>query len=375
MTSRSRRSPTAARASPRGRSFFASRASRADGHDFAPDAVRRGAVALVCERPLGLGVPEVVVDGRPGGDGAAGRAFYGNPTRELRVVGVTGTNGKTTTAFLVRHILERPGIQTGLLGTVGSVVGGRERGGRAHDARGDRPPAHLPRDARRRRRGLRDGGLLARARAPPRRRDRLRLRRLHQPDAGPPRLPRRRSRSYFGAKRRLFAPDRARVAGAVVNLDDPCGRASRRSSRRGPRASSPSGSTATPTTARRDVSSSARGCELHLRRARRQRARSRCRCPGCSTSRTRSARWRPRARSACRSTTPRPRCARRRACRDASSRSTRARASACSSTTRTRRTRSRTCSRRAASCSGRRAAGGSYACSAQAATATARSGR
>ena len=52
--------------------------------------------------------------------------FYGDPTRELRVVGVTGTNGKTTTAFLVRALLEAGGVQTGLLGTVKSVVGGRE---------------------------------------------------------------------------------------------------------------------------------------------------------------------------------------------------------------------------------------------------------
>ena len=53
-------------------------------------------------------------------------AFYGHPTSELRVVGVTGTNGKTTTAFLVRHLLESAGIQTGLLGTIWSVVGGGE---------------------------------------------------------------------------------------------------------------------------------------------------------------------------------------------------------------------------------------------------------
>ena len=56
--------------------------------------------------------------------GPLAAAFHGHPTAQLRVVGVTGTNGKTTTAFLVRHILESQGIQTGLLGTVHSVVGG-----------------------------------------------------------------------------------------------------------------------------------------------------------------------------------------------------------------------------------------------------------
>ncbi len=96
-----------------------------DGHAFAPDAVARGAAALVCERPLGLGVPEVVVPQVRAAMGPVAAAFHGNPTAELRMVGVTGTNGKTTTAFLVRHVLEARGIATGLLGTVQSVVGGR----------------------------------------------------------------------------------------------------------------------------------------------------------------------------------------------------------------------------------------------------------
>jgi UDP-N-acetylmuramoyl-L-alanyl-D-glutamate--2,6-diaminopimelate ligase len=106
--------------------FFCVRGFTSDGHDFAPDAVERGAAALVCERPLDLGVPEVIVpDVRASMPGAAAR-FFGYPTRELRVVGVTGTNGKTTTAFLVRALLEAAGVQTGLLGTVKSVVGGVE---------------------------------------------------------------------------------------------------------------------------------------------------------------------------------------------------------------------------------------------------------
>src|SRR4051794_21989830 len=105
--------------------FFCVRGFKADGHDFAPDAVDRGAAALVVERPLNLGVPEVeVADARSAMAELAGR-FYGSPTETLRVVGVTGTNGKTTTTFLIRAILEAAGIQTGLLGTVTSIVGGR----------------------------------------------------------------------------------------------------------------------------------------------------------------------------------------------------------------------------------------------------------
>ena len=106
--------------------FFCVRGFRADGHDFAAGAVERGAVALVCERPLGLGVPEVVVPDARAAMGPAAARFFDDPTRDLRVIGITGTNGKTTTAFLVRALLERAGVRTGLLGTVTSVVGGRE---------------------------------------------------------------------------------------------------------------------------------------------------------------------------------------------------------------------------------------------------------
>jgi UDP-N-acetylmuramoyl-L-alanyl-D-glutamate--2,6-diaminopimelate ligase len=106
--------------------FFCVPGFKADGHDFAPDAVARGATALVCERPLGLGVPELVVPDVRAAMGPAAARFYGDPTAELDVVGVTGTNGKTTTAFLVRHLLEAAGRRCGLLGTIKQVVGGVE---------------------------------------------------------------------------------------------------------------------------------------------------------------------------------------------------------------------------------------------------------
>ena len=106
--------------------FFCVPGFRSDGHDFAPDAVERGAAALVTERRLDLGVPEVVVNDVRAAMGPAAARFYGDPTAELDVVGITGTNGKTTTAYLVRHLLEAAGRQTGLLGTVKRVVGGVE---------------------------------------------------------------------------------------------------------------------------------------------------------------------------------------------------------------------------------------------------------
>src|SRR5919198_5438507 len=86
--------------------FFCVPGFSSDGHDFAPDAVARGAVALVCERPLGLGVPELVVEDARAAMGPAAARYYGDPTATLRVVGITGTNGKTTTCFLTRTLLE-----------------------------------------------------------------------------------------------------------------------------------------------------------------------------------------------------------------------------------------------------------------------------
>src|ERR687885_3012077 len=107
--------------------FFCVPGFTRDGHDYAPDAVARGAVGLVVQRPLGLGVPEVVVEDVRAAMAVAAARFYGDPTARLPVIGVTGTNGKTTTAFLVRTLLEAAGRRCGLLGTVKSVVGGAER--------------------------------------------------------------------------------------------------------------------------------------------------------------------------------------------------------------------------------------------------------
>jgi len=100
---------------------------RADGHDFAPDALERGAVALLVERELDLPVPQLLVADAREGLALAADAFFGHPTRELAVGAVTGTNGKTTTAFLLYSILAAAGRRPGLLGTIESRVGGERR--------------------------------------------------------------------------------------------------------------------------------------------------------------------------------------------------------------------------------------------------------
>ncbi len=107
--------------------FFCVPGFTRDGHDFAPDAVARGASGLVVQRPLGLGVPEVLVEDVRAAMAQVAARFSGDPTARLRVAGITGTNGKTTTAFLLRDVLEATGTPTGLIGTVTSVVGGESR--------------------------------------------------------------------------------------------------------------------------------------------------------------------------------------------------------------------------------------------------------
>src|SRR6187397_1379516 len=116
-----------AREATAGSLFFCIPGSRADGHDFAPQAVENGAVALVVERPLELTVPQLVVESARAAMPTAADTFFGRPTEQLQVAGVTGTNGKTTTAFLIYAILAAAGRRPGLLGTIESRVGGERR--------------------------------------------------------------------------------------------------------------------------------------------------------------------------------------------------------------------------------------------------------
>jgi UDP-N-acetylmuramoyl-L-alanyl-D-glutamate--2,6-diaminopimelate ligase len=100
---------------------------KADGHDFGPQAVANGAAALIVERPLELAVPQLVVADAREAMALAADAFFGHPTRELEVAGVTGTNGKTTTTFLLFSIFAAAGRRPGLLGTIENRIGGERR--------------------------------------------------------------------------------------------------------------------------------------------------------------------------------------------------------------------------------------------------------
>ena len=102
-----------------GELFFCVSGFRSDGHDFAAQAVARGAAALVAERALDLGVPELLVGSVRGAMGPLAARFFGHPTAELRVVGVTGTNGKTTVVTMVTAMLNRSGRAAIAAGNIG----------------------------------------------------------------------------------------------------------------------------------------------------------------------------------------------------------------------------------------------------------------
>src|SRR5215207_5001671 len=107
--------------------FFCVRGSTSDGHDLAGEAAAGGAVALVVERPVETALPQLVVPDVRAAMPAAATFFFGEPTRELDVAAVTGTNGKTTTAFLLHAILAAAGRRGGLLTNIERRVGGASR--------------------------------------------------------------------------------------------------------------------------------------------------------------------------------------------------------------------------------------------------------
>jgi UDP-N-acetylmuramoyl-L-alanyl-D-glutamate--2,6-diaminopimelate ligase len=108
--------------------FVAVSGFKADGHDFIADAVSRGAAAVAVEQPVAAppGVAVIQVESSRRAIGAMAAALHGRPSRRLRVIGVTGTNGKTTTTHLIRAILAAQGHKVGLIGTVHNFVGEEE---------------------------------------------------------------------------------------------------------------------------------------------------------------------------------------------------------------------------------------------------------
>ncbi|ARK31097.1 UDP-N-acetylmuramoyl-L-alanyl-D-glutamate--2,6-diaminopimelate ligase [Halalkalibacter krulwichiae] len=94
-----------------------------DGHDFAEQAVKQGAVAIIAERPLSVSVPVIIVNDTKRVMAKLACHFYNNPTEKLHLIGVTGTNGKTTVTHLIEKIMQNAKKKTGLIGTMYTRIG------------------------------------------------------------------------------------------------------------------------------------------------------------------------------------------------------------------------------------------------------------
>ncbi len=93
-----------------------------DGHDFAPAAAQAGAV-VVCDHDLGLHEQQIIVENTREAFASVCENYFGNPLRTLKLIGITGTNGKTSTTYILKHVLESCGHKTGLIGTIQNMIG------------------------------------------------------------------------------------------------------------------------------------------------------------------------------------------------------------------------------------------------------------
>ena len=105
--------------------FVCIKGAHFDGHSVADDALKNGAAAVVVERDLGL-ENQILVENTRDAYSRLCAAFYGNPADSLKLIGITGTNGKTTTTFLIKNVFDSLGIKTGLIGTVKNITGDKE---------------------------------------------------------------------------------------------------------------------------------------------------------------------------------------------------------------------------------------------------------
>ena len=99
--------------------FVCLKGEHVDGHDFAQMAFEKGAVALMCEKPLNIEIPQLIVKSTQEKIADLSACFYHNPSRELNLIGVTGTNGKTTVTHLIQKIFEQDNKKCALIGTLG----------------------------------------------------------------------------------------------------------------------------------------------------------------------------------------------------------------------------------------------------------------
>lgn len=202
--------------------FCAIRGASADGHDHAAAAVRAGAAALLVERSLPLPVPQVRVADVRAAVGRLAARFHDDPSRSMRVLGVTGTNGKTTTTYLLEAIARAARERTGVIGTTGARVDGEPVPVGFTTPEATELQALL---ARMRDAGVRTVAMEVSSHALVQRRvDGTQFRAVCFTNLSQDHLDYHGSLDrYFEAKARLFGPELA--AAGVVNVDDPYGRA------------------------------------------------------------------------------------------------------------------------------------------------------
>ncbi len=109
-----------------GSAFVCVPGKNSDGHDYAFEALEKGAAVVVAQRDLGL-ERQVIVDNTAAAYSLMSANFFGRPAEKLRLVGITGTNGKTTTSYLLKDILEAEGYRVGLIGTISNFIAGVEK--------------------------------------------------------------------------------------------------------------------------------------------------------------------------------------------------------------------------------------------------------
>ena len=206
---------------PDGSLFFCIPGEHVDGHAFAQQAVDAGAAALVVDHPLAVAAPQLVVRSVREAIGPMAAAVFGHPARDLTVIGITGTNGKTTITYLLESVFRAAGWRPGVIGTTGMRIDGSPS-----------PLSHTTPEAPELHRTLarmRAGGVRAVAieisshALAQRRVDGLVVDAAVFTNLSQDHLDLHATmEDYFDAKRRLFTPEHARHA--VVNADDPWGR-------------------------------------------------------------------------------------------------------------------------------------------------------
>lgn len=112
------------RKTEKGDMFVAIRGFEADGHKFIPKAVENGAAVILCEEKPSCDIPYVLVSDSRYGLAIVSRDFFGNPASEMTMIGITGTSGKTSSSYLIKHMLEsKLDAKVGLIGTNGNMIG------------------------------------------------------------------------------------------------------------------------------------------------------------------------------------------------------------------------------------------------------------